>query len=65
MKYDDEPYFDSGDECEHSAPTCQACQDEDAKAKAAEFPVEHPKLRSLFEARLERSIEIARARKAR
>ena len=29
------------------------------------FPVEHPKLRSLLEARLERSVAIARQRKAR
>lgn len=49
MKYDDEPYFDDHDECEHSAPTCAACQDEDAKAKAAEFPVQHSQLRSLRE----------------
>ena len=53
MRYDDEPYFDSGDECEHGAPICRACQDEDAKAKAAEFPVQHPQLRSLREVEID------------
>ena len=66
MKYDDEPYFDSGDECEHSAPICEACQDEDARRKADEaFPLEHAPLKSIFEYRLEKSVEIAKKRKAR
>jgi hypothetical protein len=36
--YNSDPYFtdESGDVCEHSSPICAACEEEDAKAKAAE-----------------------------
>jgi hypothetical protein len=35
---ENDDYFtdDSGDVCEHSSPICAACEEEDAKAKAAE-----------------------------
>lgn len=34
---DNDPYFtdESGDVCEHSAPICAACEDEDARASLA------------------------------
>jgi hypothetical protein len=55
--YNSDPYFNQEDDdtCEHSAPTCALCQDEDAKAKAAEEQFD--KLRDVWEADRDRENE--------
>ena len=52
--YNSDPYFtqEDGDVCEHSEPICQACQEEDDRAKMLEEPVNVGQIKELMKAYL-------------